>query len=110
MPAFFPDQLINRRHIYSCLALSSLVGINRPMMTFSLRPKSLSILPLAAALVKTLEVFWKEAADNQDSVCREDRVMPKITSRTVAAAPFLVLARVFSSSNLVFSTNSPINS
>src|SRR5947208_2422211 len=42
-----------------------------PMMTFSLRPSSLSTLPEIAASVSTLVVSWKLAAARKDSVLRD---------------------------------------
>src|SRR5699024_8619630 len=46
------------------------------MITFSLRPMSLSERLLIAASVSTRVVSWKEAADSQDSVAREALVIP----------------------------------
>src|SRR5215471_8590698 len=44
-------------------------GIRRPTMTFSLRPSSVSILPLTAATVSTRVVSWNDAAEMNDRVC-----------------------------------------
>ena len=54
-------------------------GISRPTMTFSLRPSSVSTLPLTAASVSTRVVSWKEAAEMNDLVCRLALVMPSST-------------------------------
>ena len=46
------------------------------MMTFSLRPRRLSVLPLMAASVSTLVVSWKDDALMNDSVESDAFVMP----------------------------------
>ena len=51
-------------------------GINRPTITFSFKPSSLSTLPLIAASVRTLVVSWNEAADINEFVCNEALVIP----------------------------------
>ena len=51
-------------------------GILRPMITFSLRPLSLSTRPLIAALIRTLVVSWKDAADKKESDQIETLVIP----------------------------------
>ena len=48
-------------------------------MTFSLRPSSVSALPLTAASVSTRVVSWKEAAEMKERVCSEALVMPSST-------------------------------
>ena len=62
-------------------------GISFPIMTFSLRPMRLSILPFTEASVKVLEVSWKEAADRKLSVERDAFVIPKSILLTVAGTP-----------------------
>ena len=59
-------------------------GINRPMMTFSLRPRNLSILPSMAALTSTRDVSWNDAAERNDSAESAMRVMPRSTSSAFA--------------------------
>ena len=54
-------------------------GISRPTMTFSLRPSSVSDLPLTAASVSTRVVSWNEAAEMNERVCSEALVMPSST-------------------------------
>src|ERR671921_2524132 len=46
-------------------------GISFPMITFSLRPSRLSLLPWIAASVRTFVVSWKDAADSHDSLADE---------------------------------------
>ena len=53
-------------------------------MTFSLRPSSLSDLPLTAASVRTRVVSWKDAAEMKERVCRLALVMPSSTGWPVA--------------------------
>src|SRR3954470_15210051 len=62
-------------------------GISLPMITFSLSPSRLSLLPWIAASVSTLVVSWKEAADSHDSVASEALVMPMRTGRAEAGSP-----------------------
>ena len=52
-------------------------------MTFSLRPSSVSILPLSVASVRTRVVSWKEAAEMNDRVCRLALVIPSSTGTAV---------------------------
>src|SRR4028118_1049799 len=68
-------------------------GISLPMITFSLRPSRLSLLPWMAASVSTLVVSWKEAADSHDSVASEALVMPMSTGRAEAGSPPPAAAR-----------------
>ena len=51
-------------------------GINLPIITFSFKPRSLSVLPEHAASVSTLVVSWKEAAEIKLSVLRAAFVIP----------------------------------
>ena len=51
-------------------------GILCPTITFSLSPSRLSTFPLTAASFRTLVVSWKEAAEINDLVCNEARVIP----------------------------------
>ena len=53
-------------------------------MTFSLRPSSVSILPMIEASVSTRVVSWKEAAEMKERVCSEALVMPSSTGLPVA--------------------------
>jgi hypothetical protein len=46
------------------------------MMTFSLKPFSMSTLPSVEASVRTRVVSWKEAAEMKDSVSSEALVIP----------------------------------
>src|SRR3712207_9464047 len=62
-------------------------GISFPMITFSLRPSRLSLLPWMAASVSTFVVSWKEAADSHDSVASEALVMPMSTGRAEGGSP-----------------------
>ena len=55
-------------------------GMSLPMITFSLRPSSLSVLPSRAASVSTLVVSWNEAAERKESVASEAFVIPRMTS------------------------------
>ena len=52
-------------------------GMSRPTMTFSLRPRRSSYLPMMAASVSTRVVSWKEAAEMNESVDRDALVMPR---------------------------------
>src|SRR5918993_1560850 len=69
------------------LEAHGLAGISFPMITFSLSPSRLSLLPWIAASVSTLVVSWKEAADSHDSVASEALVMPMRTGRAEAGSP-----------------------
>ena len=40
-------------------------GISFPIITFSFKPSSLSLLPLIAASVRALVVSWNDAADKK---------------------------------------------
>ena len=68
------------------------------MMTFSLRPKSGSCLPLIAASVRTRVVSWNDAAERNDSVASEAFVTPSSTG--AAFGLLLVLRRGFSFASL----------
>ena len=48
-------------------------------MTFSLRPSSVSALPLTAASVSTRVVSWNDAAEMNERVCSDALVMPSST-------------------------------
>ena len=54
-------------------------GISRPTITFSLRPSSVSTLPLTEASVSTRVVSWNDAAEMKERVCSEALVMPSNT-------------------------------
>ena len=56
-------------------------GMSFPMMTFSLRPRSGSLLPSMAAWVSTRVVSWNEAADSHDSVASDAFVIPMSSGR-----------------------------
>ena len=60
-------------------------GTSFPTITFSLRPLSLSFLPLVAASVSILVVSWKDAAERNESVSRDAFVIPRSTRFDVAA-------------------------
>ena len=62
-------------------------GIRRPMITFSLRPRSQSLFPSIAASVRTRVVSWKEAAEMKLSVLRDALVIPSKTGVNSAGAP-----------------------
>ena len=66
-------------------------GIRRPTMTFSLRPSSVSCLPLTAASVRTRVVSWNEAAEMNERVCRLALVMPSRTGCAVGGLLALFL-------------------
>jgi hypothetical protein len=79
-------------------------GISRPMITFSLSPRSLSTLPAIAASVSTRVVSWNEAAEMKLSVDSEARVMPSRIGRLVAGRPPDSITLRFSSSKRKRST------
>ena len=62
-------------------------GISLPMITFSFKPSSGSILPLIAASVSTRVVSWKEAAERKLSVASDALVMPSSTRLAMAGRP-----------------------
>ena len=78
-----------------------------PMMTFSLRPSSLSTLPEMAASVSTLVVSWNDAAARKLSVLSEALVTPSSTGSAVAGSPPSASTWRFLSSNSNRSTSSP---
>src|SRR5581483_7786983 len=83
-------------------------GMSRPTITFSLRPSSVSTLPLTAASVSTRVVSWNEAAEMKLLVCSEALVMPSSTGLAVAGRlPAFSNARFFSL-NSMRSTCSPL--
>ena len=82
-------------------------GISLPMMTFSLRPISESLLPSMAASVSTRVVSWKEAADSHDSVASDALVMPSSSGRPLAGVAPRSSASRFACSNVARSTSSP---
>ncbi len=57
------------------------------MITFSLKPRSLSTLPSVAASVSTRVVSWKDAAEMKLSVSSEAFVMPSSTGVASAGLP-----------------------
>src|ERR1700712_812529 len=61
-------------------------GITRPTMTFSLRPRRPSILPLIAASVRTRVVSWKLAAEMKLSVERLALGIPRRSGPPPAGA------------------------
>ena len=64
-------------------------GINRPTITFSLRPMSLSLFPWVDASVNTLVVSWKDAAEMKLLVWRLAFVIPSRTGPPFAGSyPF----------------------
>ncbi len=82
-------------------------GISLPMITFSFRPASLSVLPSSAASVSTLVVSWNEAADRKESVASEAFVMPRMISATSACSFLPFLSCLFTSAISWRSTNAP---
>jgi len=63
------------------------------MITFSLNPLSSSIFPRVAALVRTLVVSWKDAAEIKLSVSREAFVIPsKMGSASAGLPPFSAIS------------------
>jgi len=66
-------------------------------MTFSLRPRRSSCLPLMAASVSTLVVSWNDAAEMKLSVDSEAFVIPRSTGLAVAGGLPAAMARSFSS-------------
>src|SRR3977135_3051098 len=62
-------------------------GISLPMITFSFKPSSLSLLPWIAASVRILVVSWNDAADNHDSVASDALVIPIRTGRPGGGPP-----------------------
>ena len=62
-------------------------GMTRPTMTFSLRPRRPSTLPLIAASVSTRVVSWKLAAEMKLSVDSDALVMPRSSGRPMAGVP-----------------------
>ena len=59
-------------------------GMSLPMMMFSLRPSSRSLLPSMAASVSTRVVSWNDAADSHESVASDALVMPMSSGRPSA--------------------------
>src|SRR4029453_15367898 len=101
--ACFSDSSRIRR--YPCMPVPA--GIRWPMMTFSLRPRRLSILPWIAASVSTRVVSWKEAAEMKLSVESEALVIPSSSGWNVAGCWPSRRMRSFSSSTMSRSTGSP---
>jgi hypothetical protein len=62
-------------------------------MTFSLRPRSLSVLPRTAAAMSTRVVSWKEAADRNESL--ESEILVTGSSSCVKVAGCLPSASSF---------------
>src|SRR3954470_10158053 len=62
-------------------------GITRPTMTFSLRPRRPSTLPLMAGSVSTRVVSWKLAAEMKLSGDTDALVMPRTSARRTAGGP-----------------------
>ena len=92
-------------HLFLILPVPA--GTNLPTITFSFRPFSGSTFPLIAASVRTLVVSWNDAAEINDSVCKDALVIPIKTLSPVAG----VLPSDFNFSlilsNLILSTISP---
>ena len=65
-----------------CLRKPVPEGMSLPIMTFSFKPISLSSWPSRAALIRTLDVSWKEAAERKLSVVKETLEIPSKTGRT----------------------------
>ena len=75
-----------------------------PIITFSLSPRRLSVLPFIAASVRTLVVSWKDAAERNDSVLRDALVIPRRTTeplgRVSHSSPASILLIILSVSTL----------
>ena len=82
-------------------------GIRRPIITFSFRPRSLSICPFEAALIKTFVVYWKDADESQDEVVRATSEIPSIMLEPFASTPPTSFTLIFSNLKSPFSTTSP---
>ncbi len=82
-------------------------GMSFPMMTFSLRPSSGSLLPSMAACVSTRVVSWKEAADSHDSVASDAFVIPMSSGRPDAGRLPSATASRFMFWYFLKSTSSP---
>ena len=82
-------------------------GISLPMITFSFRPSSRSVLPSIDASVSTFVVSWKEAAERKDSVASDAFVIPRMSGSNVACSPFSFFTRAFSRSSTTLSTSWP---
>src|SRR6516165_7577676 len=85
-------------------------GINRPTMTFSLRPRRSSLSPRTAASVSTRVVSWNEAAEMNDSVASDALVIPSSTGCRRAVFLPSVCARSLMSSARERSSCSPRSS
>ena len=71
-------------------------------MTFSLRPSSVSDLPLTAASVSTRVVSWNEAAEMNERVCSDAFEMPSSTGFEVAGRlPCFSSAALISTSSIL---------
>src|SRR6516165_7245314 len=77
-------------------------GISRPTITFSLRPSSVSTLPLTAASVSTRVVSWNDAAEMNERVCSDAFVMPSRTGWPIASLRPSSRARALTSSLSIF--------
>ncbi|MNI52867.1 hypothetical protein D3C73_1076730 [compost metagenome] len=66
-------------------------------MTFSFRPRRLSLVPRTAASVSTRVVSWKEAAEMNDSVASDALVIPSRTGSKRAISSLRLVRRAFSS-------------
>ncbi len=93
--------------IFRYLDIPVPAGMSLPMMTFSLRPMSGSILPLIDASVSTRVVSWKDAAERKLSVWSDALVMPNRIGLKVASSRPFARASSFVSSNLNTSMVSP---
>ena len=68
-----------------------------PMMMFSLRPSSPSLVDSMAASVSTRVVSWNDAADSHESVASDALVMPISSGRPSAGVlPSCTSARLVS--------------
>ena len=67
--------------------------MRRPTMTFSLRPRSVSMEPLMLASVSTRVVSWNDAAEMKESVESEALVMPRSRLRPIAGRPPVISTR-----------------
>lgn len=77
------------------------------MITFSLRPMSLSLRLLMAASVSTRVVSWNDAALSHESVANDALVIPISTGRPAAGSPPSDTTRRLAASNSARSVSEP---
>ena len=102
-----PSSRGNSGRLSAAFEISLRAGISLPMITFSLSPVSLSVLPMSAASVSTLVVSWKEAFAKKLSVFSDALVIPSSTGCAVAGSPPSASTLALISSYARLSTSSP---